>query len=148
MEITSPAFETNEQMPVEFTCYGANHNPPLQFWDVPEDATSLLLIMENWDMPVRPFTHWLVFNIPPIEEEIEQQATFVRPTIEIQNSNDTYGYSGPCLETGTHEVEFRLFALDTMLDLNRTADRQEVEAAMSGHVMSEAELRTKFSHDS
>ena len=139
MKITSPAFSEGGAIPKQFTRDGANRSPALQIEDVPEKAKSLALIMEDPDAPSGTFTHWVLFNISPGAKQIHEDAP---PVMATQGRNDwgEIGYGGPQPPSGEHRYFFKLFALDTVLSLTRGANKSDVEAAMEGHILDEAEL--------
>lgn len=141
MQISSPAFQDQQPVPVRYTCYGSNVNPPLEWRDVPAGMQSLVLTFEDVDAPANPWVHWLVFNIPATTLRCAENALPEGATEGIANGG-THGYEGPCMKyfRGTHHYFFRLFALNTLLDLPATADRAAVFAAMDGHVLDEAQL--------
>lgn len=146
MNITSEAFEHGSSIPVDYTCDGENVNPPLQFGDVPDEAKSLALIMDDPDAPTGLFTHWLVWNMAPDIGKIAERST---PATGLQGTNDfkESGYGGPCPPSGTHRYFFRLYALDQELDLAEGADRHALDAAMDGHVIDSAELMGIYGGD-
>ena len=70
MKIHCPDFKNNESIPALYTCEGANTNPPLEFLDIPSEAKSLVLIVDDPDVPAqvrkeKMYDHWVIFNIPP-----------------------------------------------------------------------------------
>lgn len=136
MEIKSPAFQNNEQIPSEYTCDGENISPELEISEIPENTVSLALIMDDPDAPSGTFTHWLAWNIP-LKTKIEKGES-LSPS-GITGFGKT-GYGGPCPPSGTHRYYFKLYALDTNLDLNDGATRQELENAMQGHVIKQGIL--------
>ena len=100
MKLTSTAFEQNQPIPVRYTCDGVNHNPPLTFSQVPQEAHSLVLVVEDPDAPRKVFTHWLVYNLPPSTQQIREHEV---PPQSKQGMTDfgTRGYGGPCPPSGT-----------------------------------------------
>lgn len=144
MQIISPEFEDGENIPSTYTCQGQDISPPLEVSDVPEDAKSLVLIVDDPDAPGQTWVHWLVWNIPADIEVIEED---VVPEGALLGSNDfdRLEYGGPCPPTGTHRYFFKLYALDAMLDLEEGATKEELEDAMEEHVIEEAELIGTFS---
>jgi Raf kinase inhibitor-like YbhB/YbcL family protein len=139
MQITSPIFQNGETVPLPYTCNGPNQNPPLQFHDVPPDAQSLVLTVEDADAPAMPWVHWLVFNIPATTTQTFANSIPIGGVEGLANGG-TFGYEGPCPKyfLGTHHYHFHLYALDTMLDLPPQSDRKAVLAAMEGHVLAHA----------
>jgi Raf kinase inhibitor-like YbhB/YbcL family protein len=145
ISITSPAFESGGDIPAKFTCKGANGSPPLQLKGVPNETKSLVLIVEDPDAPSGLFTHWIAWNIDPKTTEIAENSA---PAGAIQGVNDfgKRNYGGPCPPSGTHRYFFRIFALDTKLELKANARRAELDAAIRGHVLAQGELMARYSH--
>lgn len=141
MKIKAPAFIQGESVPEKYTCLGPNINPSLQIEDVPENAKSLVLIFEDIDATPKPWTHWMLFNIPPETKMIDEGSIPAGATEGLAN-NHSFGYEGPCPKyfNGTHHYWFRLYALDTILNLPAATEREDVEKAMGGHIVAKAEL--------
>ncbi|EKE11715.1 MAG: hypothetical protein ACD_15C00034G0008 [uncultured bacterium] len=140
MDITSSAFENNALIPKKYTCDGENINPPLKFSHVSSVALSLVLIMHDPDAPKSGgWTHWTIFNIDPALTSIDENSI---PTSAVQGMTDfgKPGYGGPCPPSVTHHYEFKLYALDDKLSLDRQATKEDLEAAMYGHIVEEAVL--------
>lgn len=140
MQILS-VFNQDEAIPRHHTCLGPNLSPPLEFRDIPAGTASLVLIIEDIDASPKPWTHWLVFNIPPATTMVDEGEIPDGATEGLAN-NHTFGYEGPCPKyfTGTHHYWFRLYALDLVLDLPPESEREEVEEKMKGHIIEEAVL--------
>lgn len=134
-------FKEGEAIPMPHTCLGPNISPPLEFRDIPDNTESLVLIIEDIDASPKPWTHWLVFNIPPAATQVAEGKLPEGATEGLAN-NHTFGYEGPCPKyfSGTHHYWFRLYALNTILDLPPESEREEVEAKMRGHILDEAVL--------
>jgi Raf kinase inhibitor-like YbhB/YbcL family protein len=139
MDITSPAFRNGERVPQQYTCEGPNVSPPLEFSNIPAGAESLVLMVEDPDAPAQPWVHWLVFNIPPDAAGFGEDAIAPGSTQGLCNGN-TFGYEGPCPPEIEHQYLFRLYALDTKLDIPAASDRKVVLRAMRGRVLAEAVL--------
>jgi len=138
MKLTSPAFEHNQGIPSEYTCDGSDTSPELNIENVPENTKSLVLINDDPDAPVGTWDHWIVFNIPPTTTQIEKGQ---EPSgIGGKNSWGKTGYGGPCPPSGTHRYFFKLYALDTELDLQEGAAKKGIESAMEGHIIEKTEL--------
>jgi Raf kinase inhibitor-like YbhB/YbcL family protein len=139
MKIKSSAFEPNQFIPAKYTCDGANINPPLYFEEIPAEAKSLVLIMEDPDAPAGNWVHWVLWNIKPqITQILENE---VPPgSIQGKTSFGKVNYGGPCPPFGTHRYFFRLFALDKELELKTGADIKELQKAMENHILDKAEL--------
>ena len=145
ISIASPAFQSGAEIPAKFTCNGANVNPELKISGVPNQATSLVLIVDDPDAPRGLFTHWIVWNLDLKTTDIAENSA---PADGIQGTNDfgKRNYGGPCPPSGTHRYFFKVFALDTKLELKPSARRAELDAAMKGHVLAQGELMGRYSH--
>ena len=143
MKITSSAFQEGGDIPSKFSRDGGNVNPPLRIEGTPENAKSLVLIVDDPDAPVGLFTHWLVWNIDPKTTRIAERSV---PGGAVQGTNDFPGarYDGPQPQSGTHRYYFRVFALDQTLKLPAGTKRTELDAAMKGHVIAQGELMGRF----
>ena len=144
MEITSTAFQNDETIPIQYTCNEQNISPPLSWSEVPEGTRSLALIMDDLDAPVI-FTHWVIFNIPAdalgLEEAIPATAELPNGALQGRNGFGMIGYGGPCHPPGIpHRYHFTLYALDITLDLSGRVSKAQVESAMQGHILDQAEL--------
>lgn len=138
--VESTVFSHNGHIPLQYTCEGENINPPLIVSDVPDGTRSLALIMEDPDAPKGTFYHWVAWNIVPNEPIAENSI----PGQSGINSFGKTGYGGPCPPSGTHRYYFKVFALDSMLDLPAGADRQALLDAMQGHVLASGELMGRY----
>lgn len=139
MKITSIDFENNGFIPKKYTCQGKDINPPLVFVDVPKEAKSLALIVDDPDAPMGTWTHWTIWNIKPdvrgiIENSIPESA------VTGMNSSGRNGYQGPCPPSGTHRYFFKLYALDKDIDLKPSASKADLEKAISDHIIGYGEL--------
>ncbi len=138
LTVTSPAFKPNQAIPEKYTCKGEGVNPPLSIEGIPKDTKSLALILDDPDASSGTFDHWVVWNIPPSQNKIEEQAM---PGIEGLNSDDMPGYTPPCPPPGKpHRYTFRVYALDTMLGLDANSTIKDLEKAVKGHVLAEGKL--------
>jgi Raf kinase inhibitor-like YbhB/YbcL family protein len=145
VSVTTPAFQAGGDIPAKFTCNGANVNPELKINGVPNEAKSLVLIVDDPDAPRGLFTHCIVWNIDPKTTNIGENSA---PAGAVQGTNDfgKRNYGGPCPPSGTHRYFFKIFALDTKLDLKPGARRAELDAAMRGHTLAQGELMGRYSH--
>jgi len=141
MELKSPLFKHGEIIPEYYTCLGPNINPPLQIEDVPLNAKSLVLVFEDVDATPKPWTHWMLFNIPVVTGIIKE-GSIPKGAVESLANNHSFGYEGPCPKyfKGTHHYWFRIYALDTQLDLPAATEREEIEEKMKDHIIEKAEL--------
>lgn len=139
MRITSPVFEEGKSIPTKYTCMGEDINPQLLIEGIPKETVSLALIMEDPDAPVGTWDHWIMWNILPETTEIKEKSV---PTQAVQGKN-SWGmnrYGGPCPPSGTHRYFFKLFALDTTLDLPPNSNKRELEYAMQQKILTQAQL--------
>jgi Raf kinase inhibitor-like YbhB/YbcL family protein len=146
--LTSPAFENGEKIPVLFTCDGDDVSPRLDWTSPPEGTRSFALVLEDPDAPSATFTHWILFNLPAESRNLaegEQNAG-----IGGRNDFEEDGYGGPCppMGSGDHHYSFRLFALDLeAVELPKGAVRKALDEAIDGHVLGEARLMGRFQRD-
>lgn len=139
LKLTSPAFQNNQHIPDEYTCNGPNINPELHIEGIPEKTKTLALVVNDPDAPSGSWIHWLLFNIPLSTTKIAKNSV---PQNAIQGLNDfnKNNYGGPCPPSGTHRYFFKLYALDTTLNLDKTAKAEDLEKAMQGHILEETDL--------
>jgi len=136
LRVRSVAFSHGGQIPPKYTCEGENINPPLEVSGYPSDTKSLALIVEDPDAPRGVYDHWIVWNIPPSEGIAENS----RPGIGGKNSFGNTGYGGPCPPSGSHRYFFKVYALDSELDIQAGSDKKTLEEAMKQHVVASGEL--------
>jgi len=139
MQLKSPVFEPNQPIPSKYTCDEENVNPPLEIEDVPKEAESLALIVDDPDAPGKSWVHWVVWNIDPKTKGI-LEASLPQGGQEGVTDFGRTGYGGPCPASGQHHYFFKLYALDKKLELGDNATRADLEKAMQGHILAEAEL--------
>ncbi|HWO88274.1 MAG TPA: YbhB/YbcL family Raf kinase inhibitor-like protein [Gemmatimonadales bacterium] len=149
LTISSPAFAPGGAIPARYTCDDRDISPPLVWTGVPVGAKALALIIDDPDAPDPKapkvtWVHWVLYNLPPSSAGLPEG---VRPadlpagTKEGINDWKRTGYGGPCPPVGRHRYFHKLFALDTVLpDLGRKATKADVERAMKGHILEQAEL--------
>ncbi len=143
MEISSRAFRNGEMIPERYACGGDGINPPLEIKGVPASAKSLALVVDDPDAPSGTFIHWLVWNIAPKTKEMKEGAMGIG--VEGVTSAGEIGYTPPCPPRGnTHTYRFKLYALGTLLKLEPGADSEQLDKAMTGHVVAQAELDGEF----
>ncbi len=146
MKIVSSVFDHNQKIPSKYTCDGENVNPPLQFLDVPENAKGLVLIVDDPDAPSKTWVHWVVYNVNPDVNEIEESSI---PNGGIEGMTDfgRPGYGGPCPPSGVHRYFFKLYAIDSILDLPQNSSKQMVEDKMQDNIIDKAELVGFYSRE-
>ncbi|HNA62754.1 MAG TPA: YbhB/YbcL family Raf kinase inhibitor-like protein [Rhabdochlamydiaceae bacterium] len=143
MDLKSSAFKHEGKIPSLYTCDGENINPPLEINQVPKNAKSLVLIMDDPDVPKsrRPdglFVHWVIYNMPPETTKLAENAT--PPGIQGTGTHGKANYFGPCPPDREHRYFIKLYAIDTVLKLNPGSTKEEVEQAIKGHVIEETAL--------
>lgn len=136
MNISSPNFENSALIPPDFTCQGNGFSPELHISEIPAHTVSLALIMEDPDAPNPPWTHWVMWNIPP-ETTIIPKNVGTSFAVQGNNSWPQKGYGGPCPPSGTHRYFFKLYALTKELNLPDTATREDLLKAMEGLIIEE-----------
>jgi Raf kinase inhibitor-like YbhB/YbcL family protein len=143
-ELTSPAFAAGESIPRKYTCDGEDISPPLQWSDPPQGTRSFALIADDPDAPVGTWVHWVLYNLPvearTLSEAVPSDADLPDGSRNGQNGWRRLGYGGPCPPSGTHRYFFKLYALDTVLDLAAGANDKHLLGAMEGHLLAQAEL--------
>jgi Raf kinase inhibitor-like YbhB/YbcL family protein len=163
LKVTSKAFQEGGMIPKKYTCDDANISPPLAWDSVPEKAKSLALIADDPDAPGKTWVHWVALNIPegvpegpanvspppPRAHELPENVPaeeLIKSVGGQQGTNDfkKVGYGGPCPPSGTHRYYFHLYALDTFLNLDSSATKDQLLKAMEGHVLAEGELMGKY----
>lgn len=138
MKVTSPSFADGGWIPDKYACRGENISPRLDVSGIPDNAKSLVLIVDDPDAPMKIWAHWVVFNIPPVS--LIPEGGLLQGSIEGVNDFGTHEYGGPCPPYGIHRYFFKVYALNTTLDLGDDATKQDVEAAMKGHILAQADL--------
>nr|VFK42153.1 MAG: hypothetical protein BECKTC1821E_GA0114239_10176 [Candidatus Kentron sp. TC]VFK58731.1 MAG: hypothetical protein BECKTC1821F_GA0114240_10268 [Candidatus Kentron sp. TC] len=146
--LQSEAFAHLEEIPGKYTCEGEDVSPPLQWQDMPPEAKSLVLIVDDPDAPdpdapKMTWVHWVLYNLPPDANGLPEAVDSNRlPPGTREGSNDwgRVGYGGPCPPIGRHRYFHKLYALDVMLDDLDEPDKAELEAVMEGHIIANVEL--------
>jgi hypothetical protein len=149
IELKTTSFTPGGFIPKRFTCEAADVSPALAWTDPPPGTQSFAIIEDDPDAPSGTFVHWLVYNLPAAYRRLPEAVSGndQMPGGERQGTNDfsRTGYSGPCPPPGRpHRYFIRLYALDARLDLRPAARRQELDAAMQGHILAQAELMGRF----
>jgi Raf kinase inhibitor-like YbhB/YbcL family protein len=143
-ELKSTAFAAGSAIPALYTCQGKDISPPLAWSGVPNGTKGYALICDDPDAPIVTWVHWVYYNIPPsvisLPEAFTKNEKPASGGIHGKSSFGDFGYGGPCPPWGTHRYFFRLYALDTMLNLEPGVKKKEVIKAMEGHVLATAEL--------
>jgi Raf kinase inhibitor-like YbhB/YbcL family protein len=151
LQITSPAFQPGDSIPVKYTADGENINPPLSIRGVSSNTKSLVLIVDDPDAETDPngpgkvYDHWIVFNIPPNTTEIAENSVPVGAT-QAKNGSDENKYVGPAPPTGTHRYIFQLYELSAPLDLDANTNKADVQAELESVLINAARLVGTYQH--
>ncbi len=148
-ELSSTAFEPETTIPRDYTCDGDDRSPPLAWHDAPPGTASYALICDDPDAPAGTWVHWLIWNVPgdgqSLPEGVPADETLPDGARQGQNDFRRIGYGGPCPPRGRpHRYFFKLYALDTTLDLAPGASKKQLLKAMQDHVLAEAELMGRY----
>lgn len=143
IQISSTAFANSEMIPAKYTCDAEDVSPQLSWSNVPEETRSLVLIMDDPDAPIGTWVHWVLYELPPDLLELAEGVQGVG--IAGNNSWRKSVYGGPCPPPGDpHRYFFKLYALDTKLNLKPGATKAKVERAMQGHIMTQGQLMGQY----
>ncbi len=143
--ILSPDFKEGERIPTKYTCEGQDVSPPLTWSQIPPEAKTLALIVDDPDAPIGVFTHWVIFNLPPdsqgLPEAVATEKQLSSGALQGKNDFGKIGYGGPCPPPGSpHRYQFTLYALDGRLDLAAGVAKKQVLEAIKGHVVAQGQL--------
>jgi len=143
--ILSSVFGDGKKIPARYTCDGLNISPPLRIEGVDPKAKGMAIVMDDPDAPMGVWDHWVIWNIDPkmskIEEGVPNEEDVLGNAVQGANTAGMIGYMGPCPPSGTHTYRFKLYALDTTIDLKSGSTKKMLEKAMEGHIIQEALLR-------
>jgi len=145
MRLTSTAFQQASSIPIKCTCDGENVSPALSWKGAPPKTKSFALIMHDPDAPrAGGYIHWVLYNIPAdvaaLQPNLPQAEHIAGLCAQGKNDSGRVGYTGPCPPSGTHRYIFRLYALDTELNLKPGASHQQARETMRGHILEQTEL--------
>ncbi len=152
IQLVSPAFAEGAPIPAKYTCDGEDVSPPLKWSGVPQGTKSIALICDDPDAPLGTWVHWVLYDIPSTVTELPEgiPATEVIPDGTRQGTNDfqRIGYGGPCPPPGRpHRYYFRIYALDTELQLDPGVTKKELVNAMKGHILAEGQLMGTYKRE-
>jgi Raf kinase inhibitor-like YbhB/YbcL family protein len=143
-KLTSTAFQEGQAIPRQYTCDGVDVSPPLEWSGAPSGVKSFALICDDPDAPSGTFVHWVLYNLPGEKigfvENVPKTESVPGGGLQGWNDFKQIGYGGPCPPSGTHRYFFKLYAVDTELSLKAGATKADVEQAMSGHIVGQAQL--------
>ena len=148
LKVMSSAFEEGGMIPRKYACDGADVSPPLSWSGAPAETKSFALVSDDPDAPMGTWVHWVIYNLPantaelpeavPAEQELRSGAR------QGRNDFKKIGYGGPCPPGGTHRYYFKLYALDTVLNLPAGATKAELREALQGHVLAQGQLMGRY----
>ncbi|HTV64153.1 MAG TPA: YbhB/YbcL family Raf kinase inhibitor-like protein [Bryocella sp.] len=149
LKLTSSAFAAGAEIPEKYSCKGEDLSPALAWSGAPEKTAAWAIVMDDPDAPAGDWVHWVMWNLPAsarsLPEGIARREQPEDGAAQGRNSFGKTGYNGPCPPLGqTHRYFFRLYALDQKLDLAPGASRSQLDTAMKGHVLAQAEYMGKF----
>jgi len=143
-ELASSAFAAGESIPRKYTCDGEDISPPLEWKDPPEGTQSFALLADDPDAPIGTWVHWVLYNLPAeargLPEALPADAELPDGSRHGKNGWRRLGYGGPCPPRGPHRYFFRLYTLDTVLELTAGVGKKRLLRALEGHVLAHAEL--------
>jgi Raf kinase inhibitor-like YbhB/YbcL family protein len=152
LQLTSLSFEADSALPAKYTCDGADVSPALAWTEPPAGTQSFALVVDDPDVPTKTVIHWLIYDLPPatraLPEGVPTKAKLPDGSRQGKNDPGKIGYAGPCPERGgaAHHYFFKLYALDYKTGLKPKAKDADVEKAIKGHILAQAELITRFQH--
>lgn len=151
MQVTSTAFEDGGFLPERYTGHGEDVSPPLTLENLVPAAKSIAIIMDDHDFPLGIYNHWVIWNIPATSGSIPE--AIPRDTIVASLGNAVQGkshyggkhyYQGPLPPFGIHTYVFKVYVLDTMLDLSEESGKADVQKAMEGHILQYGEISCAY----
>jgi Raf kinase inhibitor-like YbhB/YbcL family protein len=144
IRITSPAFEDGGAIPEKYTCDDLDMSPPIEWTNVPDGTETIAIVCDDPDAPMKTWIHWVIFNIPGdvtrLPENVPPEKELENGTRQGMNDFHKVGYGGPCPPSGMHRYFFKIYALNTTLDLPAGVSKPHLMIAMEGHVLSQAHL--------
>jgi hypothetical protein len=151
LHLTTAAFQNGGFIPTEFTCDGADNSPALAWTDPPAGTKGLAVIVDDPDAPDGTWVHWVLYDVPgdtrKLEEGIAKDRQLPGGARQGRNDFGKIGYNGPCPPKGSpHRYFFKLYALDRKTSLKAGASKAELERAMKGHILADAEVVGLFQH--
>ena len=149
LELKSPDFTSGATIPNQFTCDAADISPALAWNDPPAATQSFALIADDPDAPVGTWVHWVLFDLPAsarsLPQNVSKQEQLADGSRQGRNDFRKIGYGGPCPPPGKpHRYFFKLYALDTRLNLQPGATKKDVERAMQGHILAQGEWMGRY----
>jgi Raf kinase inhibitor-like YbhB/YbcL family protein len=139
-ELASSAFGSGAEIPSKYTCEGSDVAPALSWSGAPAGTKSFALVMDDPDAPRGTWVHWVVVDLPPSATSLPEGGQLPQGARSGTNSWNRTGYGGPCPPSGRHRYFFELYALDTLLRQLAKPTKEQLEGAMNGHILAQAQL--------
>jgi Raf kinase inhibitor-like YbhB/YbcL family protein len=139
LPVTSPAFTNGGAIPTKFTCDGPGTAPPLSWSNLPAGTRSVAVVVEDPDAPGGTFTHWVIYDLPPTINTLDEGVGVPQQAQQGLNSKGQMGWTPPCPPSGTHHYHFRVFALDTTMNMARVS-ADGLLRAMKGRTLAQGEI--------
>jgi Raf kinase inhibitor-like YbhB/YbcL family protein len=140
LTLRSSAFEAGKEIPSKYTCEGNDIAPQLSWSPAPDGTKSLAVVMDDPDAPRGTWVHWVIVDLPPTATSLPEGGSLPSGARAGTNSWNRTGYGGPCPPSGRHRYFFKLYALDTALGQLAKPTKEQLESAMQGHILAQAEL--------
>jgi Raf kinase inhibitor-like YbhB/YbcL family protein len=148
MKVESAAFKEGQPIPRHYTCDGINISPPLEWSGVPKSTKTIAIVADDPDAPAGTWVHWVLYNLPAenigLVENVPANENLKAGGFQGKNDFGKLGYGGPCPPSGIHRYFFKVYALDTDLPLKAGATKADVEKAMEGHIVTQAQLKGTY----
>jgi Raf kinase inhibitor-like YbhB/YbcL family protein len=152
LQLTSSSFEADSALPAKYTCDGVGVSPALAWTEPPDGTQGFALVVDDPDVPTKTVVHWLIYDLPPatraLPEGVPTKAKLPDGSRQGKNVAGKVGYTGPCPQKGgaAHHYFFKLYALDYQTGLKPKATAADLEKAIKGHILAQAELIARFQH--
>ena len=149
--LTTTAFQDNDFIATKFTCDGLDISPALAWTEPPPGTRGIALIVDDPDAPAGTWVHWVLYDLPGdarmLEEGVAKDRQLTNGARQGRNDFGKIGYNGPCPpKGGPHRYFFKVYALDKKTNLKAGASKAELERAMKGHILAQAEVVGRFQH--
>lgn len=143
LKVSSPAFEFGQQIPQKYTCDGKDVNPPLHIENIPGEAISLVVIVDDPDAPARTWNHWIAWNIPVVSDIPEGTSLGVSGVNDFRKE----GYNGPCPPYGVHRYYYKVYAINQDLRLKRSEKKRKLLNTIKNSILAKGELVGLYGRD-
>jgi len=149
LEVSSTAFENGGNIPSKYTCDGKDISPSISWNKGPAGTKSYAIIADDPDAPIRTWVHWVIYNIPEnvtsLPEAMSNDKLLDFGALQGKNDFRKIGYGGPCPPGGTHRYYFKVYALDTLLDVKPGLTKKQLLKTIERHILTKGKLMGKYS---